>query len=221
MQARGLLDGLESRVSRGVIGGLFAGLVFLLANMAFATSQDMPAVAPMLDISTIFNLTEKPEVTPENISVGLVTHLTLSALFGVAFALVVPLLRGPRAVLLGALAFGIGLYLSELPDPRARVLRVVPGGSESAVRAVHPRGLRPAARAVLRVGAGARRDGARAAYPRTARSDGTLRGVSGRDRPPEDETSLEADLRRLWYASLFFGGCVLIVVLLAVIGLYH
>ncbi|MDQ3092942.1 MAG: hypothetical protein M3R46_15045 [Actinomycetota bacterium] len=111
MQARGLLDGLESRVSRGVIGGLFAGLVFLLANMAFATSQDMPAVAPMLDISTIFNLTEKPEVTPENISVGLVTHLTLSALFGVAFALVVPLLRGPRAVLLAALAFGIGLYL--------------------------------------------------------------------------------------------------------------
>ncbi len=89
------------------------------------------------------------------------------------------------------------------------------------VRAVHPRGLRPAARAVLRVGAGARRDGARAAYPRTARSDGTLRGVSGRDRPPEDETSLEADLRRLWYASLFFGGCVLVVVLLAVIGLYH
>ena len=106
-----LLDGLESRVSRGVVGGLFAGLVFLLANMAFATSQDMPAVAPMLDISTIFHLSDKPEVTPENISVGLVTHLTLSSLFGVAFALIVPLLRGPRAVLLGALAFGIGLYV--------------------------------------------------------------------------------------------------------------
>ncbi|MDQ3066831.1 MAG: hypothetical protein M3R46_15050 [Actinomycetota bacterium] len=45
--------------------------------------------------------------------------------------------------------------------------------------------------------------------------------MSGRDRPPEDETNLEADLRRLWYASLFFGGCVLVVVLLAVIGLYH
>ncbi len=79
--------------------------------MAFATSQDLPAVAPMLDISTIFNLADKPEVNPQNISVGLVTHLSLTALFGVAFALVVPLLRGPRAVLLGALAFGIGLYV--------------------------------------------------------------------------------------------------------------
>lgn len=111
MHAKELFDGLESRVTRGVVGGVFAGLVFLLANMAFATSQGMPAVAPMLDISTIFNLTDKPEVNPENISIGLVTHLTLSALFGMAFALVVPLLRGRRAVMLGALAFGVGLYL--------------------------------------------------------------------------------------------------------------
>jgi hypothetical protein len=71
----------------------------------------MPAVAPLLDISTIFNLQGQPVVSPENIVIGLVTHLTLSALFGMSFALIVPLLSGPRALVLGSVAFGVALYL--------------------------------------------------------------------------------------------------------------
>lgn len=98
MQRNAFLEGLAARVTRGAVGGVAAGLVFLLANMAYATSQGLPAVAPMLDISTIFNLQDQPLVSPENIVIGLVTHLTLSALFGVGFALIVPALRGPRAV---------------------------------------------------------------------------------------------------------------------------
>ena len=111
MQHTRFLDELDVRVTRGAVGGVVAGLVFLLANMAYATSQDLPAVAPMLDIATIFNLTDEPVVSPENVVVGLVTHLTLSALFGIAFGLLVPALRGPRAVLLGAVGFGVALYL--------------------------------------------------------------------------------------------------------------
>ena len=111
MQASALLEGLDARMTRGAVGGVVAGLVFLLANMAFATSQDLPAVAPLLDISTIFNLQDQPVVLPENIVIGLVTHLTLSALFGMGFALLVPLLSGPRMLVLGAVAFGVALYL--------------------------------------------------------------------------------------------------------------
>ena len=111
MQTGALLEGLDARMTRGAVGGVVAGLVFLLANMAFATSQDLPAVAPLLDISTIFNLQDQPVVSPENIVIGLVTHLTLSALFGMGFALLVPLLSGPRAVVLGAVAFGVALYV--------------------------------------------------------------------------------------------------------------
>lgn len=43
--------------------------------------------------------------------IGLVTHLTLSASFGVAFALLVPLLRDMRTLVGGAVAFGVALYL--------------------------------------------------------------------------------------------------------------
>ncbi len=111
MQRSAFIDGLDARVTRGAVGGVVAGLVFLLANMAYATSQDLPAVAPMLDISTIFNLQDQPVVSPENIVIGLVTHLTLSALFGVGFALIVPMLHGPRSVVLGAIMFGVALYV--------------------------------------------------------------------------------------------------------------
>lgn len=45
--------------------------------------------------------------------------------------------------------------------------------------------------------------------------------MSGEGQPPEDDRGIEADLQRLLRAALFFGGCVLVVVLLAVIGVYH
>ncbi len=76
MQRSAFIDGLDARVTRGAVGGVVAGLVFLLANMAYATSQDLPAVAPML-----------------------------------GFALIVPMLHGPRSVVLGAIMFGVALYV--------------------------------------------------------------------------------------------------------------
>jgi mannose/fructose/N-acetylgalactosamine-specific phosphotransferase system component IIC len=105
------LADIGNRLSRGSIAGLSAGLLFLVANMAWATRGGGSAAGPLLAFSTIFKLTDTPVATPQNVVVGLVTHLTLSMLFGVGFALLLPALRDGRALALGALGFGLGLYL--------------------------------------------------------------------------------------------------------------
>jgi len=106
-----LTHDIDRRIARGVVAGTAAGLLFLLANMWFAVSKGMPAAAPLYDISTIFHFAGMPEPTPENAVVGLVTHLTLSAGFGVVLAVLVAVL-GSRTALLGAgVGFGVALYL--------------------------------------------------------------------------------------------------------------
>jgi hypothetical protein len=109
--ANPLLSGLDERLARGVVAGTAAGLLFLLANMWYADSQGLPAVAPLYDISTIFHFTDEPDPVPENAAIGLVTHLTLSAGFGAVFAAFAPLFSSGRALAGGALAFGLLLYL--------------------------------------------------------------------------------------------------------------
>jgi hypothetical protein len=99
------------RVARGTVAGVAAGLVFLVANMLWATKSDLPAVAPLIDISTIFNFDDVANPTTENMLVGLVTHLTLSVAFGVAFAMIVLVLGDARALAAGGIGFGIALYL--------------------------------------------------------------------------------------------------------------
>jgi uncharacterized membrane protein YagU involved in acid resistance len=111
VQAGSIPAEFGDRVARGTVAGVAAGLVFLVANMLWATNSDLPAVAPLIDISTIFNFDDVAHPTTENMFIGLVTHLTLSAAFGVAFALLVPLLRGVRMLAIGAVAFGVALYL--------------------------------------------------------------------------------------------------------------
>jgi predicted membrane-bound dolichyl-phosphate-mannose-protein mannosyltransferase len=99
------------RISIGTVAGVAAGLLFLLANMAWATKSDLPAVAPLLDISTIFYFDDKPTASPENMAVGLITHLALSAGFGIAFAILTMRLRNLQALIIGGLGFGLALYL--------------------------------------------------------------------------------------------------------------
>ncbi|HEV2712029.1 MAG TPA: hypothetical protein VGU26_02940, partial [Gaiellaceae bacterium] len=86
--------------TRGAVAGVASGFVFLLANMAYATTQEKPALAPFMDISTIFHGTDKPaSMTPtlDMLATGAVTHISLSIAFGVVFALLVgalaPLVR--------------------------------------------------------------------------------------------------------------------------------
>ena len=99
------------RIARGTVAGVAAGLVFLVANMLWATKSDLPAVAPLIDISTVFNFDDVANPTTENMLIGLVTHLTLSVAFGVAFALAISFLRNVRTLAVGGVAFGVGLYL--------------------------------------------------------------------------------------------------------------
>ncbi len=111
-QAPGLLAGLGQTFTRGVVAGLFAGLLFLLTQMGWAVENlDKPAIAPLLDISTVFSRDDLPAATPENALIGLVTHLSLSMLFGIAFTMLVPLLRNTALLVLGGLAFGLVLYV--------------------------------------------------------------------------------------------------------------
>ena len=106
-----LLKGLDERLARGVVAGVAAGLLFLLANMWYADSQGLPAVAPLFDISTIFYFSDQPDPVPVNAAVGLVVHLALSAAFGALIAVFAPLFASGRVLALGAVGFGLLLYV--------------------------------------------------------------------------------------------------------------
>ncbi len=100
--------------TRGSVAGFVGGVGFLLATMAFVTTKDLPAVAPLIDISTIFHGQDTPTPSPENMLVGLVTHTGLSILFGIGFALLVtavPTLRRVPLLVGAAIAYGLLLYL--------------------------------------------------------------------------------------------------------------
>jgi uncharacterized membrane protein YagU involved in acid resistance len=74
----------------------------------------LPAVAPLIDISTIFHGQDTPTPSPENMLVGLVTHTGLSILFGIGFALfltAVPTLRRLPLLVVAAIAYGLLLYV--------------------------------------------------------------------------------------------------------------
>ncbi len=115
-----LSRGLGDLLARGAVAGLFAGLVFLLANMGWAVRGDKPAVAPMIDISTIFHNQDMPKPVeagpfgPDNVVVGLVLHLSLSMLFGMAFALVAAMLlrrRGAALLAVAGVVYGLAVYV--------------------------------------------------------------------------------------------------------------
>jgi len=105
-------------ITRGAVAGLTAGTGFLLGNMGFATTQGKPAEAPLMDISTVFHGTSKPAAmtpTPDMVATGLVTHLGLSILFGISFALLVAafarMLRNPLVLALAGVLYGLALYV--------------------------------------------------------------------------------------------------------------
>ncbi|MCA1679831.1 MAG: hypothetical protein LC777_13215 [Actinobacteria bacterium] len=109
-------------LTTGTLAGLAAGFPFILANMIYATSQSalpvpnapkLPAIAPFFDIGTIFYFDDMPQMTnPSYPLAGLITHFSLSIVFGLIFALaVVPLLTNARLLLIGSVVFGGLLYI--------------------------------------------------------------------------------------------------------------
>jgi hypothetical protein len=104
--------------TRGAVAGIAAGFIFLLANMAYATSEGKPSLAPFMDISTIFHGTDKPaSMTPtlDMLATGAVVHISLSTAFGIVFALLVgafaPLLRNWLVLGGAGIVYGLALYV--------------------------------------------------------------------------------------------------------------
>ena len=104
--------------TRGAVAGISSGLVFLVANMGWAVRDSKPAAAPLIDIATIFHTQDAPDPVaaaafgPDNLIVGLVTHLTLAMLFGIGFALLAGWLARSYTMLVGGgVAYGLLLYL--------------------------------------------------------------------------------------------------------------
>jgi hypothetical protein len=103
---------VSNLLTTGVVAGLAAGLAFILADMINATSGGKPAIAPFLAIGTIFFFDDKPMMTLEYALTGVITHLSLSIVFGVIFALVlVPLFSNARALLIGGIMYGGVVYV--------------------------------------------------------------------------------------------------------------
>jgi hypothetical protein len=105
---------LGAVLTRGAVAGLAGGLLFALANMWYADAHGKPLVAPFLAISTIFHGTDMPVMSQPDVIAGLVTHLGLSLLFGMVFAVGVTLLRlatRPLLLLGAGLVYGLVLYV--------------------------------------------------------------------------------------------------------------
>jgi uncharacterized membrane protein YagU involved in acid resistance len=95
----------------GAVGGVTAGVVFLVLNMWFATSMNDPARMPLLMMSTILQGDDAIRDGSATVGVGLLVHAVLSTGFGVAFSVVASRLRTNGSLALAGTIFGIGLYL--------------------------------------------------------------------------------------------------------------
>ena len=110
-QMRGVEEPLGRRLLRGAVGGVAAGLVFAGVTMWFADSTGGPAEMPLRMMATIVQGDAAMAAGSTSPGLGVVVHLVLSALFGMAFALVVPRLRTNGTVALAGTVYGLLLYM--------------------------------------------------------------------------------------------------------------
>jgi hypothetical protein len=104
-------DALITRIVRGVVGGELAGVAFALLTMWFAASLGGEAKMPLLMMSTIASGRDSMSSGTASVAAGVGVHLTLSALFGVLFALAVPRMRTNGTLLLSGLVWGLVVYV--------------------------------------------------------------------------------------------------------------
>src|SRR4029453_2568089 len=93
MQRRQVGEPLAARLLRGAVGGVLAGLVFVGVTMWFAHSTGGKPEMPLRMISTIVKGDAAMAAGTTSPALGAVVHVLLSALFGMGFALAVPLFR--------------------------------------------------------------------------------------------------------------------------------
>jgi hypothetical protein len=108
------------RVYHGAEGGLVAGLAFILADMGWSRLHGELATIPIHGVATVFNVSDHIELTPDDLAIGIFTHAWLAALFGIVFALLLPLAGGRlrafahgelRTLFLAGALYGLVLYL--------------------------------------------------------------------------------------------------------------
>jgi uncharacterized membrane protein YagU involved in acid resistance len=102
---------LASRLLRGAVGGVPAGMVFAAVTMWFTDSTAGKADMPLRMISTIVKGDQAMAAGTTSVGLGVLVHLVLSALFGVLFALAVPRLRSNGTVALAGTLYGALLYV--------------------------------------------------------------------------------------------------------------
>jgi hypothetical protein len=108
------------RIYHGAEGGLIAGLAFILADMGWSRLHGQPATDSIHGVATVFNVSSKLVRTPDDLAVGIFSHAWLSALFGIVFALLLPVF-GPRlraiahgelrTLFLAGALYGLALYV--------------------------------------------------------------------------------------------------------------
>ncbi len=102
---------IGGRILRGVLGGALSGLIFMLVTMWFADSVGDPS-SPLMMISTIVKGGEAAMANgTADPTVGWLVHGVLSIVFGIVFALVVPLFRTNGTVALAGIVYGALLYV--------------------------------------------------------------------------------------------------------------
>ena len=99
-------ESLGPRLARGAAGGAVAGAVFIALNAWFVTTTGGMWTAPLGLISTLVLGTDAA-----NPAVGALVHAVLSVGFGMAFALVAPMLRTNGTVAAAGGVFGLALFV--------------------------------------------------------------------------------------------------------------
>lgn len=100
---------IGTAVKYGIYGGLIAGVIFAIFEMAAAAVMGMSALAPLQMIGAIAlgpEVLPPAEATVATVIVAMGVHLLLSAIYGVVLALVVMVLPALRASLLVLVAVG-------------------------------------------------------------------------------------------------------------------
>ena len=108
---RGQEESLATRLLRGAVGGILAGVVVAAVTMWFADSTGGKANMPLHMISTIVKGDKAMAAGSTSVGVGVAVHVVLSALFGMLFALAAPRLRTNGTVALAGTLYGVVLYV--------------------------------------------------------------------------------------------------------------
>jgi hypothetical protein len=102
---------LVSRLVRGVVAGIGAGIVFIAITLWFADSMGDPARMPLHMIATVVQGDDAMMQADTNATVGTIVHLVISAGYGAAFAFVLPWLRSNAIIAAAGVIYGAVLYV--------------------------------------------------------------------------------------------------------------